>query len=294
MTDLSKKILKEYMIRKSSKEKENFRNLLKTEYPDIIEDKHFLGTNMILGDIKKAKFIFTAHYDTPAKLFMPNKNYPKNFFVTLFYQILLLLPFIIFSVILQFLFDVYPVKHELLIHYLFFIGYYILLIVGPSNKNNYNDNTSGVVTLIELINKIGTEKAAFVFFDNEEKGLLGSAALSMKHNKLFNDKIIINFDCVADGDNIMLLFRKDANKYKDLIEKTFCKGNKNIIFDNSKFTMYPSDQVNFKHSIAVTALNKGLFGLYLDKIHTDKDTVFDEKNIEIITDSFAKFIKEVK
>ena len=53
-------------------------------------------------------------------------------------------------------------------------------------------------------------------------------------------------------------------------------------------TIYPSDQANFKVSAAVCALNRSpVVGLYMNKIHTPKDTVFDEENIALLLDVFA-------
>ena len=49
---------------------------------------------------------------------------------------------------------------------------------GKPNKHTANDNTSGVITLLELMNRLSPEqkeRTAFVFFDNEENGMLGSA-----------------------------------------------------------------------------------------------------------------------
>ena len=49
-------------------------------------------------------------------------------------------------------------------------------------------------------------------------------------------------------------------------------------------------------SVGVAALKKGRFvGLYLDRIHTKNDTVFDEDNIRVLTEcgiKLASFIKE--
>ena len=48
--------------------------------------------------------------------------------------------------------------------------------------------------------------------------------------------------------------------------------------------------MNFKKSIAVAALKKTktpLVGYYMNRIHTPKDTVFDEQNIEVLTELFA-------
>jgi hypothetical protein len=53
----------------------------------------------------------------------------------------------------------------------------------------------------------------------------------------------------------------------------------------SKGVFYPSDQANFPEGIGVAALKctkKGL--LYMDRIHTFKDTVYREENIRFLTE----------
>ena len=53
------------------------------------------------------------------------------------------------------------------------IAYYALLLVmimGPANKNNVNDNTSGVAAVLRLMESLpqeARERAAFVLFDDE-------------------------------------------------------------------------------------------------------------------------------
>ena len=55
-----------------------------------------------------------------------------------------------------------------------------------------------------------------------------------------------------------------------------------------KGTIYPSDQASFKTSAAVCALNESpRIGLYMDKIHTPKDTVFEEDNIRALIELFG-------
>ena len=53
----------------------------------------------------------------------------------------------------------------------------------------------------------------------------------------------------------------------------------------TKGVFYPSDQAHFPYGVGVAALNRSRRGiLYMDKIHTPRDTVFCEENIEFLTD----------
>ena len=170
-----------------------------------------------------------------------------------------------------------------------------LMIFGKANKHTANDNTSGVITLIEIMEAMSDEqreKTAFVFFDLEEAGLIGSSRFKKAHKNMMKDKLLINFDCVSDGDYIMLVETEPAQKeYGELIRKSFNdKEGKIALFEKSSTTIYPSDQANFKKSIAVASFKKSkIFGYYMDKIHTNKDCNFNEKNIKYISECIRDF-----
>ncbi len=65
------------------------------------------------------------------------------------------------------------------------------------------------------------EKAAFVFFDLEEMGLIGSASFASKHKKQMRDKPLINFDCVSDGNHFLFVLRKKAVHLNDIFAESF-------------------------------------------------------------------------
>ena len=96
------------------------------------------------------------------------------------------------------------------------------------------------------------------------------------------DKLLINLDCVSDGDNFLLAVNKEARKhYYVQIKHAFTSGDKKqVLLDKAERVYYPSDQANFPMSIAVAALKrKKIFGYYMDRIHTSRDIIFDESNI---------------
>jgi Zn-dependent M28 family amino/carboxypeptidase len=169
---------------------------------------------------------------------------------------------------------------------------------GPANKHTANDNTSGVITLMEIMQALPEEKKneiAFVFFDLEEMGLFGSSGFASKHKKEMKDKLLLNFDCVSDGDTILFAVKNAAKKYIPALEKSFVP-NENFKVDiASKGVFYPSDQANFKAGVGVAALNysKKLRTFYMDKIHTDKDRVFNEENIEFLTTGAIRLCNEL-
>ena len=50
---------------------------------------------------------------------------------------------------------------------------------------------------MSLIHQCKSNEVAFVLFDNEERGLLGSKALNKKYSDLLKNKMVINFDCIG-------------------------------------------------------------------------------------------------
>ena len=87
--------------------------------------------------------------------------------------------------------------------------------VGLSGREEYFAATAGVVTLLEIAMSLTPEqreKTAFVFFDNEEKGLFGSSGFYRKHRKHMQAELLVNFDCVSDGDHMLFFPRRQAKK----------------------------------------------------------------------------------
>jgi len=168
---------------------------------------------------------------------------------------------------------------------------------GPANKNNVNDNTSGVAAVMELMQRLPAEqrgKAAFILFDNEEKGMLGSSAYASSHKAVKKDKLIINMDCVGDGENVLFFANKKTRSLAafPLLEEAMqgAKG-RNFLMNKLENCVYPSDQSQFKHGIAVCACNKmKVIGYYCDKIHTKKDTVCEQENLDFIANGLAQFV----
>ena len=172
-----------------------------------------------------------------------------------------------------------------------------LMLAGPANNHTANDNTSGVIALCELYSALTAEertKVAAVFFDNEELGLLGSALFRKQYRKEIKDKLLINLDCVSDGDHFLVAVNKAARQhYYVQIKNAFTSTDeKQILLEKAERVYYPSDQANFPMSIAVAALkHKKLLGYYMDRIHTKRDIIFDEKNISFLTNALHKLIQ---
>ena len=303
MTELSKEILNRYQVRKTKKQKQAFAEFLQMHIPTLqVQEIGFpKSKNLIIGDPKTAKVLLTAHYDTCAQLPFPNFITPKRPLLSILYSFLVIIPWLILILLLNVLLT--WLVTDYLFHYWVSLACYGLLmwmmLSGPACKHTANDNTSGVITLIEIYCALPDslrDKVCFVFFDNEEKGVIGSAQFRKQYKKDMKEKLLINYDCVSDGDYFLLGISKKANqKYRVPIVQAFTSGErKTVMLENLKKVYYPSDQAGFPVAIAVAALKHSkIFGYYMDRIHTKRDTVFEEANISFLTEKTVTLFENI-
>ena len=290
-------ILKQHPIRKSKKQKRAFRSDVQLfaeslGYPVTFEKASFGARNIVIGDPKSAKYLITAHYDTPASIGIPNFLTPCNPVTYLIYQFVVVAVFILIAVLAGVIFGLVSDNIELAKVGALTVYWAVLLLMmfGPANKSNANDNTSGVVTVLETARTMPENlrsRVCFVLFDLEEAGLIGSAAYRKAHKKESEEQIVLNLDCVGDGDEIVFFpmkkMRKDPKKLAWLYKAIGRYGDKTIDVREKGFATYPSDQKHFPYGVGIAAFHrKKWIGLYLCRIHTKRDTVLEETNVNIL------------
>lgn len=299
MTEAAKTVLTAYEVRKTKKQKEAFRAFLcreleKLGYEPRVESGRSLVTshNVVAGNPEKAKILLTAHYDTCAVLPFPNFITPRNLLVFLLYQLavaaVIFILAIAVDVALIAAFDP-PLWVALLTVYAV-LGFCIWwMLAGKANRHTANDNTSGVIALLEMAAALPPEDrdgVCFVFFDNEELGLFGSSAFAAAHRRVRADTLTLNFDCVGDGDYLQFFPSravKQDGEAMALLESAFLSQGKKAVEIVRGFGFYPSDQARFRRGIGVAALKKApLIGYYMDRIHTRRDTVLEEDNVQLL------------
>ncbi|MGN0989057.1 MAG: M28 family peptidase [Eubacteriales bacterium] len=303
MTDISKEVFEKYQVRKTEAQKTKFIDFILSKFPEAkVEKGGFLNSrNIVVGDVDNAKIVLGAHYDTCSVLPIPNFIMPKNIALSLLYGLLIAIPVIIIAGAATF--AVKALTDSILLaeltYFAVLIALFAILFAGKPNKHTANDNTSGVITLLEIMEAMSDDekqKTAFVFFDNEENGLFGSMFFSKIHKDAMKDKLLLNFDCVSDGDEILIIpGKKIPETQKDLLCAAYHGADgKNVTVEKSAAGIYyPSDQRNFPCGIGVAAFKKGKFGLYLDRIHTVRDTAFDERNVELLCGCTAELVKNI-
>lgn len=304
MIDKPMDVLQQFPVRKSKKQKTAFRDAVsayarKLGY-SVKEEKGSYGCrNLILGDPETARYLVTAHYDTPASIGLPNLLTPCNLFFYVLWQ-LLIVGILFFLAFLVGFVVMLLTRNELLVFwaaYLSYFGILFLMLLGPGNQNNANDNTSGVVTVLEIaasIPQIHRDKVCIVLFDLEEAGLIGSASYRKAHKAETQKQIVLNLDCVGDGDHILFFptkkLKKDRKKLNPMYTCCGQFGNKFITIRDKGVSIYPSDQKNFPYGVGIAAFRKGKLGLYLNRIHTKKDTILEQTNVNILRSAIVTYI----
>ena len=297
-------VVKNYPVRKSKKQKQAFRAdvtqwLQNLGYPVCEEEGSFHSCNLVIGDPQRARYLVTAHYDTCARLPFPNLITPCNFWTFLLYQIficlMLMLPALAVGGLVGYLLHSFDIGYFLFVVLLW--AAIVLMLIGPANSSNVNDNTSGVVTLLEIarsIPELHRKNVCFVLFDLEEAGLIGSASYKKKHKREISNQLVLNLDCVGEGDDIYFFptakLKKSKERLAPLQKLAGGYGKKSIAVRTKGFSIYPSDQSNFPYGVGICALKRGRAGLYLSRIHTPRDTVLDETNVNILRAALTTLI----
>lgn len=297
-------VVKNYPVRKSKKQKQAFRAdvtqwLQNLGYPVCEEEGSFHSCNLVIGDPQRARYLVTAHYDTCARLPFPNLITPCNFWTFLLYQIfiflMLMLPALAVGGLVGYLLHSFDIGYFLFVVLLW--ADIVLMLIGPANSSNVNDNTSGVVTLLEIarsIPELHRKNVCFVLFDLEEAGLIGSASYKKKHKREIPNQLVLNLDCVGEGDDIYFFptakLKKNKERLAPLQKLAGGYGKKSIAVRTKGFSIYPSDQSNFPYGVGICALKRGWAGLYLSRIHTPRDTVLDETNVNILRAALTTLI----
>ena len=298
-------VLRQFPIRKNKKQKRAFRDAVQSYgqslgYTVTVEKGSFGAHNVVIGSPETAKYLVTAHYDTPAALPFPNLITPCNFLPFLGYQIFIMAVMVMFIGTISFI-------ARLITEDNFWTGWFaymsiwlflVLMLFGPANRNNANDNTPGVVTVLETASALPAEyrdQVCFVLFDLEEAGLIGSASYANTHKKQIRNQIVLNCDCVGDGDELMMFpnkkVKKDARQMDALHAICGRENTKSLSLREKGFAYYPSDQKNFPFGVGIASFRRSSWaGLYCDKIHTRKDIILEEENVRFLRDRLIELV----
>ena len=287
----------------SRKDKKKFLKIIETELTELgyeVEKKKFwrLLTSVNLETKNdNPEYIFVAHYDTGT--IMP---FWMNWLMKLIginrqlLMIFILIGFI--KILILFVEGYQPIIVTGLSGFIFIP---LLLILVP-NWKNYDDNTSGVISLLKLAKKFkenGLENSKFIFVDNEELGLFGSAAHKRyleKNNLISKDCKVISIDCVGGSGEIPLIIKNSNSDYsklfQDAIKNEFneCKIVRMILpaSDNFSFKKYGAINISFVDKTIIPN------GYYIRDIHSYKDGKIDLEKIDKLCNVITETIINTK
>ena len=145
------------------------------------------------------------------------------------------------------------------------------------------------------IRKSKGQKEEFRRWFSGELQKAGSAAFAKAHPGAKSSKPVLNFDCVGEGASVQCFPNPSAKKDDRLLnglESAVLPEEGKTVEVVRSFGFYPSDQRHFRRGIGICALQKHrIFGYYMDKIHTGKDTVLDEGNIRLLRDGVERLLR---
>lgn len=185
--------------------------------------------------------------------------------------------------------------------------------IGTSNNpkdNIYNgadDDASGITTLVGIADYFKNKKSdfsmVFMAFNGEEKGMLGSKAISKDQNldKIYNNlTTLFNFEMVATesafGKNALFMTGDEFSDLDELFNKNAANGLKiNPDPYASEQLFYRSDNVNFvkkkiiAHSFSTVDMTKATH------YHHENDdiNVVDFDNLTQIINNFGKTLEKL-
>ena len=291
-TQAQKRAFRDYIQKQA-----NDAGLKTSLFPERTQSK-----NLVIGDLKNAKYIVCAHYDTTPRLPMfIERNYG---YLHLLLEILsialgvgigaliwILLPKLFWISIITLVLGIY--------------GFLRISGIIPWTRNfHYNDNTSGVITLLHLMseNKTFKNEVAYVFIDSKEKDLKGSKLLSnlMQEQKMISnkeDKKFIFIDSVGVGKDFAISWYRETRfvwQLREIFEKKSGKSGYTIALkeDNKKDV---GDYLSFKRfdhaSITCYKDVKKNGGYNKSLIKPQRDDYIDEANIEYLAMIIREFIE---
>ena len=299
MDQYAQRIARDYPVRRKAQEKENMRAYLMGQLREMGYDAKLndcgRAMNVIAGDPERAKIFYAAHYDTPLHEPLPALICPTRPVTYMLYQALtpiltLVLAFVV-SVGVTFVLN-WP-NMTLPLFLVLLLGALAYLRWGPSEKNNVNDNTSGVAALLRTAEQLTPRyrnDVCFLFLDGGSENMQGAKGFRKRYPSA-KEKPVLCLDCVGSGDELLILPGRGARWNGDLLDainSSFEISERKTCYDKvDGLVHFPSDQRAFKQGVAICAVRhvRG-FGRFI--CPTRRDNVIDEENLELLSRGLVK------
>ncbi len=310
MNDYLSEIDARFPVRNSSEQKESFRSYALSEAAGLgfrraAREDNEGHVNLVFSDPASARVIFTAHYDTPRRSLLPNLMLVNNRFLYWAYNLGVVLVMLAVSVGAAFgakaLLGLDPERLDarmlmLAVYAAVYFGLFFLVLKGPANTRNRNDNTSGTAAVLELMRTLGERPdTAFILFDDEEKGKQGSKAYAKAHPEIRDNTLIVNLDCVGNGETFVFCASRKAAEHPlfAALQAQIARSGLDARFFPAGRAQMNSDHKSFRRGVGVCACShKPLVGYYTGRIHTSHDTVAEPETVRRLADALAAFIQQ--
>ena len=259
--------------------------------------------NLTVGDLLKADKIYICPYDTPARSYGKKSDYypldGKNNFNTNF--LTSFLPLLLFGLIGLFYilyvlpkidFILKPVWSVFLV--IIFIGLMLIayfMTMGIANQVNFNRNSAGVITLINMASMLSDaekEKVAFVFTDYSYTSHAGDKMLRNALPKTIDNRKIVYLDCVGNGQEFVIGYRDKSTQDSKTFSKCFAEHplRKKLTEDNMKF----SSISYYPRGLIITKGSRTPAGFVVENTQTKEDMNIDFEAIEKLSEALKKYI----
>lgn len=307
MNEFAERIERDFPVRRKEKEKVDFRTWLVYTLKELgYSPKLESGTsalsaggnvtNVVVGDIEKAKIVLAAHYDTGVREVLPPLICPTRPATYMLYEALMPLLALAVSFLISF-----GVTFALNMPNMTLPLFLLLLVVtlfypkyGKSETNNKNANASGVIALLEVAKALTPRyrgEVCFLFLDGGTQASKGAKRLRRAHPCL-KEKPVFVIDCVGEGDELLVLPGKASRWDGDLLDAindNFGNSEKKTCFlKTDGQVIFPSDNAAFAHSVSVCACRKVAgFGRCILPRGTKE---IDEENVSLLRDGLCRLI----
>ena len=293
-------VLRDFPVRSRKRQKSRFIKAAMSyvqhlNYKVHVESEKGGIRNVVIGDPETARFLITAHYDTPAMLWCPNLIMPCNLFLNVICQIINCIFLMIPAVAVGG--AVWYATQDAKLAYLALTGAVVasvlLMMCGLPNPRNANYNTSGVIALLEIAASMPENlrsRVCFVLFDREEVTMAGSRAYQRRHRAALNFQTVANLNCVGDGDTIMFFPSKAMAEDVNLLCLERNCGRKQVKIHRDRRFKCVSDHSGFYRSVGIMALRRSWIGYWIANTRTIFDKTLEYTNINILRACLISYI----
>ena len=299
MDQYAQRIARDYPVRRKAQDKENMRAYLVGQLREMGYDARLddcgRAVNVIAGDPERAKIIYAAHYDTPLHEPLPPIICPTRPTVYMLYQALtpLLTLAVSFFVSFGVTFALNLPNMTLPLFIVLLLGALAYLKYGPAEKNNENENTSGVASLLNTAEKLTPRyrgDVCFLFLDGGSTSMQGAKGFRRRYPSA-KEKPVLCLDCVGSGDELLILPGRGARwdgELLDAINESFENSARKTCYDKvDGLVHFPGDNRAFAHGVAICAVRHVPgFGRLIRP--TGKDNRIDDENLDILSRGLVK------